>query len=374
MLLNGTIACTSARVLIPWTGMWTADLELDTAIAPTGRAVFTVGTSTLTGSIDDSASGSFGQTSRVRLVGGLGWTKTVPGLDVQNDAGVLTTAVLSATAAEVQEAVIDALPSVVGTHYARAEGPASSVLDGLEWHVDAAGITMVGPRVPLPAGPGIEVLDWDARDRVAELSSTDLVMPGTMLADTRLGGVATVRDVEQTFVPSGARARVSCVLGAPTATGAAGMKLARALSIFTRESVGAVYLAPHRYRVISQAADRVNLQRVARTPNGPPTFLRSVPVWSGVAATKVQFAPTTIVVVMFLDGDRSLPVVLGADPSTPATSIGVGSPAAAPLALATTVVAAFNVVAANAGLTSATMAAALAPILPTIPTVIVKGS
>lgn len=246
------------------------------------------------------------------------------------------------------------------------------MLDGLEWYVDAAGITFVGPRVPLPAGPGVEVLNWDARERVAELTSTDLVTPGTVLTDTRFGGIATVRDVDQTFAASGVIARASCVLGAPEEMGAAGVKLARALTMMARHAVGAVYLAPHRYRVISQAADRVNLQRVSAKPDGPPMFLRSVPIWSGVAGTTMEFAPTAIVVVVFLDGDRTMPVVLGADPSLPAKSISAGSPLAAPVALSAAVVAAFNAVALNAGTSSPAITAALQPILPTIPSTIAK--
>lgn len=79
--------------------------------------------------IDPSASGSFAKSAKVRVLGGGGgWGKTVLPLPFANPAGVLSTAVYSATAAEVLEVVVDVVPNLLGsTTYLRSAGPASSV-------------------------------------------------------------------------------------------------------------------------------------------------------------------------------------------------------------------------------------------------------
>lgn len=320
--LNGVIPCTTAHVTMPAIGAWVVDLEVDLELVPPGPAVLTIGLGSLQGRIDDAATGSNGPTGRARLVGGLGWSKNVPAVHIHNDAGVLTSAVLAVTAAEVLEVVIDAVPKLVGVDFVRCEGPASRVLAGLDWYVNEAGVTIVGPRIPTPATPDVEILNWDPQEKLAELYSTSLVIPGTVLTDARFG-IATVRDVEQTFTAEGgARAKAWCVVGAPDLLPGAersvgGLKLVRMLSALAREAVGLPFLRRHPYRVVSVNVDgRLVLASTALLPQ-TPRLLTLVPVWSGVAGASQKPVPGTVVTVAFIGGVPSQPVVVGFDPIAP---------------------------------------------------------
>lgn len=332
MLLN-QLSVVSARIVVPGTGVWIADLDIDldiSGIVPTGRAIFTCGTSILTGTIDDRATGKFGQKAHVQLVGGGGgWDKMVPALHLHADFGVLSTAVFNATAATVGEVVVDSLPKLLGRDYVRTAGPASRVLAGVDWYVNLVGVTIVGPRIPQPFNPlSVDILEWDPDTKRAILAADDIVEPGTILLDLRFG-TATVRDVEQTFGPEGARCVAWCatsdipaIPGQP-ASEIAGHRLARALGALARESTGAVYLKPYKYRVALPMPDgRLTLQ--ATSLDIPvPQILQSVEVWPGIPGASAKVTPGTEVVVTFLNGDPSFPVVVGFSNLVPPIEIDI---------------------------------------------------
>lgn len=370
--LNGQPAV-GLRVSLPRGGVWFADVDFDlvsqAAPLPAGRAALVVGASILSGTVDPEASGRFGSKARVRVVGGgNGWQKLVPAQHFHNDFGVLSTSVLQATATLVGEVVADVTPTRFEADYVRTAGPASRVLADFDWYVDPTGITIVGPRPPVPLSLGADILTWDAKSRRAEIASDELVMPGTLLVDPRFG-TATVQDVEQTFSADGARAVVWCKPSDAPAKMPAGARLARALATAAREAAGVSYLRRYKYRIVSQAADRLTLQAVDLTADAP-AFLQSVAVW-GPAGISATYKPSTQAHVVFVDGDPSQPVVVAFDDALPLVTkidgaqvtVGEGS---SHVALAEAVVTALNAVAANAGLTSPAMAAALLPILPTI--------
>src|SRR5579864_3731902 len=105
--LNGFRAI-SVRLLIPYRGVWIADVELDldiVATAPTsGPAVLIVGGTTLKGTIDPRGSSTFVGKASARVVGGgNGWETVLPPQHFHIPAGVTSTAVYSATAAAVLE-------------------------------------------------------------------------------------------------------------------------------------------------------------------------------------------------------------------------------------------------------------------------------
>lgn len=310
-----------ARLSTPCTGTWVADLDVDldaTGILPSGKATLTVGTAILLGTVDPRSSGKFGPKGHVRLVGGGGgWDKKVVALHLHNDFGVLSTAVFSVTAAEVGELVVDALPKRLGVDFVRSAGPASRVLSGFDWHVDHSGVTIVGPRPPVPFNPlAVEILEWDPQTRRATLATGEVVLPGTILVDLRFGK-ATVRDVEQTFGPDGARtvawcetANVPAVPGTSAAE-VAGSRLARALGALAKESAGVTYLRRYLYRVVIQGADkRVTLQSVSLTTS-VPAILQQIDIWPGVIGASATVTPGTEVLVVFIDGDPAQPAVVG---------------------------------------------------------------
>jgi len=320
VLLNGQ-AATRARVSIPGTGAWMAELDIDldaTRIVPSGRVALTIGTDVLTGTIDPRSSGRMGERATVHVIaGGGGWDKIVPAVHLHNDFGVTSTSVYSVTAASVGEAVLDASPRVLGVDFVRSAGPASRVLAGVAWYVDATGITTIGPRAPRALGADATILEWDPLTMRAVIAADSIIWPGTLLVDTRFG-TATVRDVEQTFDEAGVRAIAWCETGETSDVTSAGTRLARALASMARESVGATFMRTYRYRTVLQGVDgRLTLQAVTR--GGPtPDILTAVSIWSGVAGASQKVTPGSVVLVGFIAGDASKPIVIGFDPDAPA--------------------------------------------------------
>lgn len=302
--LNGLTAV-SVTLFHPWTGAWSAevDFDLDTPIVPSGAATLKIGNAVLVGTIDPDASGRFGVKAKARVIGGHGgWHRAVGARQFHNDAGVTTTAVVAATAAEVGETVVVVAPKRLGVDFMRSAGPASRVLAGLDWWVSIAGTTTVGPRVPIPATPDVDVLSWEPQEQRAELATDTLIMPGTVLTNEKFG-TATVRDVEQRFGADGARATAWC---GPSAA----PRLVSMLTSLVKERGGVANLKTYRYRVVAEGIDG-RLSLVPSSPTAGIPAAIAIPPWYGLPGCKATALPGMEAAVVFLDGDPSQPVVLG---------------------------------------------------------------
>lgn len=315
LALNG-IQATSMRLTTPHQGVWHADLMLDPALAPippVGPAIIKVGLSgALSGFVDDRASGRFGEKLRVIVKGGRGgWDKIVQARHWHNDAGVLSSVVLQSTAVEVGELLVQAIPRRLGVDFGRSKGPASRVLAGLDWYVDHSGTTIVGPRPHLPSPIDAELLSWDPRDQCATLKTGDLILPGMVLVNSTFGN-ATIRDVEQDFSSNGeSTARAWCSTQAAS-------RLGEAMRSLIREEAGVAFLRRYIYRVIDQGVDgRLVLQ--ATKPFGPVPDMLAIPVNAGLPGMFSKVQPGSKVLVEFLEGDPSKPVVTGFDDALPIT-------------------------------------------------------
>jgi len=316
MYLLNDLRAASIRLLVPWTGVWIADVDvvLDpvTKAMPKGPATLTIGTTVLVGTIDDRSSGVFAELAKVRLVGGGGgWDKPLDPASWHNDAGVTSTAVYMATAAAAGEKLVElGVPSRFGNDYVRMAGAASSVFAGVDWYVTFQGITTVGARIPLPLSPLATILSWEANDHRAELASEELVLPGTILVDDRFG-TKTVRDVEQTFDEGGARVIAWCD---KPSSATPGSKLLSALASIARASTDVPNLRLYLYRVVAQGADgRLTLQAVKKASPD----LRAIPIRPGMSGLSAKIAPGSEVVVAMLDGKPPQPFVFAFDGSTP---------------------------------------------------------
>lgn len=322
-LALNALRATTMRFLIPQSGPWIADVDFElppVPVVPSGRCTLKVDLQVLIGTIDPSASGRHGELARARVIaGGGGWHKPVKPLPFHSDAGVLSTQVLAATAAEVGEVLVDASPTILGVDYLRSAGPASRVLAGLSWYVDFQGITLVAPRVPIPLSPLATVLSWNAKEQRAEIACDTLIVPGTTIVNPEIGAV-TVRDVEQTFSSKGARATVWCasesVAGAITGgSSSPKSRLTALLGALAREATGATFLKEYPYRVVSTnpADGRLTVQAKTRSLGVPDALLLTV--MPGLPGTTVIPKPGSEVMVGFANGDPALPVVVAFDKS-----------------------------------------------------------
>jgi hypothetical protein len=308
--VNGQRA-TSLRIFVPYTGPWFADIEMDGAQALTGRVSATYGQLTLSGTIDPLANGSRSDQQIARMVAGAGaWGRSVLPKDYANDAGVKALLIVQDAAREVGETLGAVAPEVpiVGRHYVRELGPASRALEdavgGTPWWVDYQGRTQVGLRPPTPAAVGTyEVLDFRPRDSIVELSLDDLtaVGIGSVLTDG-LDAPQTVRAME--IAISGDTVRIYAWCGQTGRDRIDALLEGIVLSILEKQLLG-----KHRYRLVAMDQDRVQLQVVnarAGLPNALP-----ISIWPGVAGASANLTPGTEVLVEFLEGDRTQPVVVG---------------------------------------------------------------
>ncbi len=318
-LLVNQLQAVSVRLVTPWTGVWFADVDLvldATEVLPFGPCTLTLGTSVYVGTIDPRASGAFGKTAKVRILGGGGgWHKDVLPIHVHNPATVLSSTVYAAAAAEVGEIVVDMLPKPMGQDFVRfggypvvgPPGPASRVFGDADWYVTPQGITTVGPRLPLPYNPlTTDIRSYDPLTRTAELSSDDPIPPGTILLDPlRFTGPLIVRDVEQTWsAEGGARATAWCAKET-------GSRLQTALANLVSEKIGVHYLKTYRYRVVLEnPADESLILQIIDPTQGAPNAI-PFPMWMGVPGVGAQVKPGTEVLVQFTADSPPRPVVVG---------------------------------------------------------------
>lgn len=310
----GKTNAVALRLLIPAIGAWvlTADLDLPASQPlPTGKVVVTIGQETLLGTVDDRATGRFGEKAKVRVIAGAGkWESDAKPQDFHNDAGVTSSLVLSATASAIGEVLVEDSPISYGTpDYMRTSGPARRVLDGRVWYLDAMGVThVVVSRPTSPPSKDVEILSWDADQRVAILSTDTVVWPGTVLTDPRFDTV-TVRDVEQVFSAQSSRVNAWCAK-------TEGTRLLTAFRTMIEELGGLAAMRCYQYRIQQENSDgRLFLQAVRRAAGVPDALPLSI--YPGMAGDTADHKPGSLCIVHFMEGDLKRPVVLGVDGTEP---------------------------------------------------------
>lgn len=307
----GGVEIISGDVVIPYSGAWFADLMFAAPLEATGRVTIEIGSMRLVGTVDPVASGTRGEQSFARIVAGAGgWATLVTPQHYHADNGVRALLIAQDAARIAGETLGTFTPSAdtVGIDYARQVGPASRVLDAscgsASWWVDFDGVTQVGTRATSAApAASYELIEYDPRQRIATLALDDisLVGVGSVLTDA-LDTPQTVRDV--TLRLSEETVRVIAWTGEPAHTRGrlAGIVEAVIESILDRRAYGL-----RKCRVIRVASDRVEVQPV-RASMGLPEML-PISMWPGVAGIHATLTPGSEVLVQFVDGDRSQPVI-----------------------------------------------------------------
>lgn len=336
MITVAGVRVTEARLLIPAIGAWQAEciLDIDTAAEmPTGRVTIDLGSEQLVGTVDASGSGRYGTKGSVRVVAGAGaWTRIVTRQGYPNDAGVTTADIVNATASEIGESAVVPAPTRLGVNYVRLAGPASRVLSGVDWFVDAAGVTQVKAREPRTLAPeSYDLLEWYPEQQLAIVGSQAIVWPGSILVDDRIG-TFVVRDVEIVFRGDGA-GRANLWTGDSDDT-----DLSETLRTMVEEFSDRAHVVPYRYVVIGIDVDgRLELQ--SQDPVAPD--VQRLAVWPGMAGDSCNPTPGSEVLVDFIAGDPAQPIVRGFANEAPlervidaTTAIKVGANAVSPIAQA----------------------------------------
>ncbi|MDB4946237.1 MAG: hypothetical protein JWP97_5771 [Labilithrix sp.] len=310
----GALIITSCTLYVPESGSWVLEVDHDLptgAPAPKGKVACLVGGVPFFGTVDPASSGVFGTVARCRVVGALEWRSSLPKRDFQNPAGVLSSVVVAATAAELGIAATVVAPESLGAHFTRVAAPASQVLGRSGWWVSPAGITTVGPRPPSAPGLDFFLADYDPLSRTAQVSSLAPIMPGMIVPDPRLpGGALRVREVTQTWNADGASA--SLWMGETSSAEVQGPRIASAIQALAVAAMRPELLTHHAYTVVGQAPDGGYLLK--SEVRGPVPDATPVVHWPGVPGLSLTLTPGVRVLVGFRGRE---PVVVGFDGSAP---------------------------------------------------------
>jgi hypothetical protein len=194
--LNG-VRVSHGTITTPTWGLWSGDLELSTDEEIGTTATVVVGNLTLTGFVFRGA--PFTSSRSVRVAGGAGgWRRTVAARQYSLAGGVPLSMVLRDLAAETGESVVVANDgAMVGSAWVRETGPASRVLRqlvGLEWWVDAAGVTRLGARPSSRIASDYLVAKRRAGLGAFTVATEDLVawQPGATFTNALVPDVQTV--------------------------------------------------------------------------------------------------------------------------------------------------------------------------------------
>src|SRR6187402_1164645 len=211
---------TEARVFVPSSGPWFAELELETDPALSGKQTLQIGERSFVGTIDPRHTGVFGMRLRCRLVAGAGnWGGMVKPRAYHNDAGVKARSVLDDAARDVGETLGTVTPASdrIGNDYVRQSGIASTVLEDVigvaTWWVDYAGVTQIGTRAKsTPVADSYDVSAFDTRSRVASLDVDDVgaISIGSEIKSELLDSPQTIRELEIVVTPEKLRVIAWC--------------------------------------------------------------------------------------------------------------------------------------------------------------------
>jgi hypothetical protein len=199
----------------------------------------------------------------------------------------------------------DSLPTTrLGLAWAREEGPAARSLESIApagWYVGEDGITRIGKRTPKALALSSSVTSIDRARGTVTVATDSIVsiVPGAIIE-----GLEAV-DVLHEIAP-GAKFR-STIWGAGVAV--TSRRLTALSRIIDALDPDRRFRGVYEYRIVTQVAERLNLQPV-RVSTGMPDLER-VTVRPGVPGTKAMHALGSRVLVAFIDASPSFPVVIG---------------------------------------------------------------
>lgn len=283
-------------------GPWVVDawMELDPTL--TGPVVIQHGTQTLLGTVVEAGQHAARTTAKI-VGGGAQWSKVLAAKDYHSDVGVRAALVFADLCRETGERAGTFVPTSerIGLDLARNAVAASTILEaiigGARWWVAYDGTTNVGP-IKSSAPKRYEVLAYEPLNGTVELAldGLDELRVGSTLTE-RLASPVSVQSYVITIASAGIRALCQTTADVPA--------LMRSI---IRHEIDAMAPQPRKYRVHAMLPDgRVEL-RVATQTIGYPD-LSPIRMWPGVSGAHAELATGCEVIVQFVDGNRSQPII-----------------------------------------------------------------
>lgn len=303
---------------VPNVGPWWADVIFEGSPDVSGAVTLSLGDLALSGTIAQSHDGVFGEQRRSRIVAGAGgWSTQIAAQHYHSDGlgggggGVRALEVAEDAARLAGEQLGSFSPEneTIGVDYVRQAGLASRALEGVignvAWHVGYDGITNVGNRVTAEADPEhYEVLDQNPRAKLTTLAIDDFSKVGIgSILSQGLDDPVTIFEMEVRIGVDSSRTVVWSG-GSVRGRGRLAGSLRRIVEAVSQDRLFGKY----RYRVVSMDGIRVELQSVSQA-SGLPDI---VPVSQkpGVSGAHAALAGGSIVLVEFIEGDRTMPLVV----------------------------------------------------------------
>lgn len=299
--------CASVRLYIPQYGAWYADVVMLGEVSLSGSVTLAIGSLSCVGTVSEV--GTRGEQTFARIVAGAGaWGTQLRAKAYHNDAGVKSKLIAEDAArecGETLETITDT--SRVGNYYVRRMGPASRALEaafGATWHVGIDGVTRIGERDEhTPADDAYTVVDVQPADRVVTLAMDDVasVRIGSVLS-AGLDESLTIRELEIRVDAESAVVVAWCGGDASTTD-----RINAALRTLHQREAARTLWGLWRYRVSQMDGDRVKLQAISAAAGLPDVL--PVDMYPGLAGAHAVMTPGANVLVQFVEGDPSMPVI-----------------------------------------------------------------
>jgi hypothetical protein len=294
--------CERLTLTVSDKGAWVADVWLESDPKLQGTITIKVGTTSLVGTIVQQ--GQDTARTSLKIVAGAGaWGKVLPPKNYHLDVDVRAALVFADLCRETREKLGTFLPAAerLGKDYVRNGVAASTILESVigaaKWWVDYSGLTHVG-QIQSSSPKHCEVLGYDPIRGQLELALDDLneLRVGSTFSD-RLVQPVSVQSYQITIGAAGIRALCETVADVPAL-----------LRSIIQHEIGASVTQLRKYRVIAMLPDgRVELM-VANRSSGYPN-LAPLRMWPGVGGAHVELTPGCEVIVQFVDGDRTQPII-----------------------------------------------------------------
>lgn len=291
----------NASFVLPRYGVWTVRGEISEPVIMTGQVsiVDDLAGRTLVCTIRESRiDAGRGQFEAVGGAGG--WAKTLPREGYHNDAGVKTAIVVGDAARLAGETLSAAPGGLLPAHFARRAGAASGVLHALfpkAWYVNDAGQTVLATPTAFAYDVASSVVTPDSYADCVSIAADSLAKfaPGLTVGGLVYG------DVEITVTSD----KITAIAYAKTDSTSIVSRIADA--VLNRLKYTGVF----EYRVASVDSDyRCNVQPVLQSSSMPE--LARVP-FRGVSGVRFKPQPGASVLLTFVDGNPSRPVIIAGD-------------------------------------------------------------
>jgi hypothetical protein len=311
--LNGT-RVVSGHLLIPASGLWTADLMLSQeALILTGdAATVTLGNLTAKGNV--YRAGTFSGMRSARVVGGTGGIrKVIGGRGYSQSSGVKASTVIQDLATDCGETIrMDRADWIVGASWTRAEDVASvslsAIVGPLGWYIGLDGVIVVGERASSAIPSIFTVTGYAGANGKITVATEDPAawLPARTFTAPTIPDAKKISSVQHTLHDNGTTRTEVWI--------SPGDRIRDAFAHAVRASSPRIrFYGIYEYRIEASEGGAISA-RPTDDAIGLPE-ITDVSQSPGTCGSSATYLPGTTCTIMFVNGDPARPMVHGGDPT-----------------------------------------------------------